>query len=242
MPIVLRKYNVAYFPVPKVACTSIKHLFFFLEHGRNFENFIDSAGIKRHIHNSWHPTLSSSRDDWSCAANMHRIVIVRDPVDRFISAYRNRVLFHKELSETTVDIEKSQILGVRPDPDLNEFIDSLELYRALSPVIRHHTHPQTCFIGHTMDYFSKVYRFEELDRLASDLCERTGLPVVLPHKQKGIGGELPSISSKRIEKILEFYSGDYALLKGLYPPEPARHKYAIGIKEFFRSFGKSIPF
>jgi Sulfotransferase family len=241
MPIILRRYNIAYFPVPKVACTSLKHLFFLLEHGRNFENYIDRTGIKHHIHNSVYPTLSTSEDDWSGAESMHRIVIVRDPVDRFVSAYSNRVLFYKELSENSLDSDQSQMLGVKPDPDLNEFIDHLEHYRALSTVIKHHTDPQTYFIGHTLDYFNKVYRFEELDSLASDLRERTGQPIVLPHKQKGIAGQLPSLSAKRIEKILEFYSGDYALLEGVYSLELARDKYVSEIKEFFRRVRKSIP-
>jgi hypothetical protein len=236
MPIVLRKYNIAYFPVPKVACSSLKHLFFFLENGRNFENFTDEAGKKHHIHNAVYPTLSSSDDDWSCAANMHRIAVVRDPMDRFVSAYRNRVLFYKELSQTSIDAGKAQVLGLKPDPNLDEFIDRLELYRALSPVIKHHTDPQSYFVGHTLDYFNKVYRFEELDTLAADLTERIGQPVALPHEQKGIGGQLPSISAKRVAKMLEFYSGDYALLKRLYPLEPARRKYISGIKEFFRRF------
>jgi Sulfotransferase family len=236
MPIVLRKYNIAYFPVPKVACSSLKHLFFFLEHGRKFENSIDSAGKKHHIHNSVYPTLNTSEDDWSCAANMHRIVVVRDPIDRFISAYRNRVMFYKELSRTKIDKGKAQTLGAKADPDLNEFIDHLELYRTLSPVIKHHTDPQSYFVGHTLDYFNKVYRFEELETLASDLGEKIGQSVILPHEQKGLAEPPPSISAKRVGKILEFYSGDYALLKRLYFPEPATRKYTSSIKQIFRRF------
>jgi hypothetical protein len=241
MPIILRKHKIAYFPAPKVACTSLKHLFFLLEHGRIFENYVDDAGIKRHIHNAAYPTLSTSEDDWSCAANMYRIVIVRDPVDRFISAYRNRVLFYKELSEASVDSNKCGMLGLKPDPTLDEFIDHLELYRTLATVIKHHTDPQTYFVGHTLDYFHKIYRFEELDTLAADLSHKTGQSVSLPHKQKGIAGQFPSISAKRIERILEFYSGDYALLKGTYSPELARDKYVSELREFFRRVRRSIP-
>ena len=185
--------------MPKVACTSLKHLFFLLEHGRTFENYVDHAGTKRHIHNAAYPTLSTSEDDWSCAADMHRIVIVRDPVERFVSAYRNRVLFYKELSDANVDSTKREMLGLKPDPTLDEFIDHLELYRTLSTVIKHHTDPQTYFVGHTLDYFHKFYRFEELDILAADLSAKTGQPLSLPHKQMGIAGQIPSISAKRNE-------------------------------------------
>ena len=234
MPVILKRYGIAYFPVPKVACSSIKHLLFLLEHGRNFEKYIDSDGRKHNIHNTVYPTLSTSEDNWSCAANLHRIAVVRDPVNRFVSAYNSRVVHFKELSETSIDPRKAALLGLTPDPHLDEFIDNLELYRILSGAIKHHTDPQSFFLGHTLEYFEKVYKFEELHTLESDLRERTQLPVALPHMVKGSGAENPSISAKRVHKIIEFYSGDYALLNGLYSPESATDKHVNGIRELLR--------
>lgn len=236
MPVILKKYRLAYFPVPKVACSSIKHLLYLLEHGRNFEKYIDSAGKKHNIHNTVYPTLNTSEDDWSCAENLYRIAVVRDPVDRFISAYHSRVVHFKELSEAKIDLGKAALLGVSPDPDLNDFIDNLELYRILSGSIKHHTDPQTFFLGHSLEYFDRVYRFEELQTLETDLRERTQLPLLLPHMLKTTATENPSISAKRIRRIVEFYSGDYALLKGLYSPEAATNKYVNGVKELLRWF------
>jgi hypothetical protein len=234
MPVILKQYSIAYFPIPKVACSSIKHLLFFLEHGRNFEKYVDSAGRKHNIHNTVYPTLNTGEDDWAGAAHMHRIAVVRDPVDRFVSAYRSRVVHFKELSEVSIDAGKAALLGLTPDPGLDQFIDNLELYRILSGSIKHHTDPQSFFLGHTLEYFDKVYKFEELHALESDLRERTGVPVVLPHMVKGPAGENPSISAKRVRKIIEFYSGDYALLKGLYSPEGDTNKYGNGIWERLR--------
>jgi hypothetical protein len=236
VPVILTKYRLAYFPVPKVACSSIKHLLYLLEHGKNFEKYIDGAGKKHNIHNAVYPSLNASEDDWSCADNLHRIAVVRDPVDRFLSAYHSRVAHFKELSDSKIDLGKAALLGVGPDPDLNHFIDGLELYRILSGSIKHHTDPQTSFLGHSLDYFDRVYKFEELDTLQADLRERTQQPVVLPHMLKTTATENPSISAKRIRKIVEFYSGDYALLKGLYSPATATNKYAGGVRELFRWF------
>lgn len=229
MPVILKQYSIAYFPIPKVACSSIKHLLFFLEHGRNFENYVDSAGRKHNIHNTVYRTLNKWEDDWAGAANMHRIAVVRDPVERFISAYRSRVVHFKELSEASIDAGKATLLALTPDPTLDQFIDNLELYRILSGSIKHHTDPQSFFLGHTLEYFGKVYKFEELHALESDLRERTQIPAVLPHIVKGPAGKNPPISDKRLRKIIEFYSGDYALLKGLYSPDTAINKYGNGI-------------
>ena len=234
MPVILKQYSIAYFPVPKVACSSIKHLLFFLEHGRNFEKYIDSAGQKHNIHNSAYPTLNTWEDNWASAANMHRIAVVRDPLDRFVSAYHSRVVHFKELSATSIDSKKAALLGLTPDPGLDEFIDNLELYRIVSGSIKHHTDPQSSFLGHTLEYFDKVYKFEDLHALESDLRERTQQPLVLPHLVKGPAGENPSISAQRARKIIEFYSGDYALLRGLYSPEAATSKYVNGIGELLR--------
>jgi Sulfotransferase family len=239
MPVILKKYGIAYFPVPKVACSSVKHLLFFLEHGRHFEKYVDSEGRKHNIHNTVYPTLTLAEDDWACAAKLHRIAVIRDPMDRFVSAYRSRVAHFQELSETSIDLHKAAELGVTPDPELDQFIDNLELYRILSGSIKHHTDPQTFFLGHTLDYFDQVYKFEELKILESDLRARTQIAVELPHLVKGPGGEIPSIPAKRVRKIIEFYSGDYALLKGLYSPECVTKKYVTGmsgIKELLRQF------
>ena len=236
MPVILKQYNIAYFPVPKVACSSIKHLLFFLEHGKNFEKYVDGAGRKHNIHNSVYPTLNTWEDDWVGAANMHRIAVVRDPVDRFISAYRSRVVHFNELSEASIDAAKAALLGLTPDPSLDQFIDNLDLYRVLSGSIKHHTDPQSFFLGHTLEYFDRVYKFEELHELESDLRERARVQVALPHLVKGPIGEKPSISAKRVRKIIEFYSGDYALVKGYYSPESATNKYGNGIWERLRQF------
>lgn len=236
MPVILKKYGLAYFPVPKVACSSIKHLFYLLEHGRNFEKYVDSAGRKHNIHNTAYPTLNTSEDDWSGAANLYRIAVVRDPMDRFVSAYHSRVVHFKELSESAVDLGKVALLGLEPDPSLDEFIDNLDLYRVLSASIKHHTDPHTFFLGHNVEYFDRVYKFEELHTLEADLRERTQSPVALPHMLKTTAARKPAISAKRIEKIVEFYSGDYALLKGFYSPEPATSKYIDRISELFRWF------
>lgn len=239
MPVIVEKYGIAYFPVPKVACSSVKHLLFFLEHGRHFEKYVDSSGRKHNIHNTVYPTLNQSDDNWSAAAHMHRIAVVRDPMERFISAYRSRVVHFEELSQSCIDMRKAAELGITPDPELDEFVDNLDLYRVLSGSIKHHTDPQTSFLGHTLDYFNKVYKFEDLAVLESDLSARTQIPVVLSHMVKGPEGKMPSISAKRVRKIVEFYSGDYALLKGLYSPDSLSEKYVNRrnpIKELLRQF------
>ncbi len=62
--------------------------------------------------------------------------IIRDPVKRFISAYKNRILFHKDQGF------KSHTVDMVLDKLENNNFENL------------HFLPQTYFLGNTLDYYS----------------------------------------------------------------------------------------
>ena len=77
MSVFLWKKNLTYVSIPKVACTSIKHMFFEIENGRPFQPF-KISGQFWHIHNFYrgyafedlpHPRIADHR----------RLTVVRDP-------------------------------------------------------------------------------------------------------------------------------------------------------------------
>ncbi|MCJ9430234.1 sulfotransferase family 2 domain-containing protein [Kordiimonas marina] len=215
MPVVSNKYGLAYYSVPKIACTSMKHLFYFLDHGV-WLNDVVGSGQKQNIHAVVKGEMPFRRADWEATAHLESFVIVRDPIQRFLSAYANRVLHHGELDRWRI---KNGSLSLRraPRPSLEDFVDYLEDYQADSEAILHHTRPLRHFLGGDLSRFNHVFRIEELDQVVTFLSRHTGLTLTLPHSQTG-GPKLTRdrLSEKHLMKLRDYYAADYALLNGYY--------------------------
>lgn len=220
MAISISYSDLIYFPVPKVACTSLKLFVYQIEFGEPFRAY--TSGSKNiHIHN-W-------REDYQSRSFFNRnnngyfegsfVAVIRDPVKRFLSAYSNRVLYHGELSKTKVDIGTARDLGVQLDPAVDEFVLNLEKYAILSPSIKHHIAPATTFLGHDMYFFNHVIKIEEISLFVDLVNNACGTSVEMPHEQHGgkkVG--FSDLSREAKIKLLEYCAGDYALLRDYYSP------------------------
>ncbi len=218
MVIALSEPGIAYFPAPKNACTSLKLLFYELCNGRPFDPEQEDGGAD-HIHDIY-GTPKFLSVDRAALADSRRIIVVRDPVERFLSSYANRVIYYEELSEQKINLDLAYKLGLRLDPPLDLFIDRLDEYRLASPSVRHHTEPQSYFYGHDLAYFTHVYRIRDLPLLARDLSEMMGREITIPYEQSG-GPKIPigALSGAQLKRVIELYSGDYALLRPYFSPE-----------------------
>lgn len=207
MAIIVDKIKIAYVPSPKVACTSLKTMFYRIENDRDFVPSIRNSA-KFYIH-GYYPTVPFARTPQEKIRDFFRICVVRDPVKRFLSSYSNRVCFHKELNEKRLSSEAIKA-GAIPDPSLEEFVERLELYRKHSNSILHHTDPQVVFLGGDPGYYSRIYQMNELENLRNDLSSRSGMDLNLPHAQNGGPKIEPaSLSANAMEKIKAFYWKDY---------------------------------
>lgn len=214
MAVFLKQHDIAYFPVPKVACTSFKHLFFHIQNGWNLQKFWVNDQVFM-IHD-FYPTLAFGQNHFERVRDYWKFALVRDPVARFLSAYANRVHHHRELAPWVVG-PKAEAAGVPCNPDIATFIDHLDTYRTISGGIRHHTDPVTSFLGPDLGIYDAVYRIEEIERCMADLNARLPALQTLPHTQTGgpkIGAD--ELSPAQIDRIREVYAGDYALLSGYY--------------------------
>ncbi len=211
-----RPFKIAYFPVPKVASTSMKHAFYQLEHGKAFDE-ADRPGHPANIHESFFSTRTFYKIDHARYADYTRIAIIRDPAQRILSAYRHRVAGMGELGEGRIDMDLARALGVRADPTREEFLCNLEAYRILSKSIRHHTDPFTKYLGHDLSYFTDVVKLHRLGRLAAQISALTGQRFELGHHQKG--RDTPPgmrMRPKMRSALLSYCAGDYALMKGYF--------------------------
>ena len=207
MPVFLKAKKLAYIPVPKTACTSLKNFFYFTENGQDFTPFIQN-GRTFHIHNVY-PTVLFSRLPFSTIEDLERIIVIRDPISRFLSGYSNRVLHHMELSTGPAKKElRRRDLPVKPS--LSRFIADLAGYRDAVPSINHHFRPLVDFSGKDSSYYSHIFPISELDRLVEYVAEKTGRVAPLPRLQTG-GPKISvdSLSVKEMDVLRDAYSEDY---------------------------------
>ena len=220
MSISIQGSNLVYFPVPKVACTSLKSFVYEVEFQKPFEPYVTNKK-KIHIHN-W-------REDYrSCSffdatregrAEGEFIAVIRDPIKRVLSAYQNRVTFHGELGADKVNLDIAKALGVQPNPLVNDFILHLEKYALLHPSIKHHIDPMTYFLGHDLSYFHHVIPIEETNRFRDLVNKACGTSVEMRREQGGgKKAHFSDLSRKAQVKLLEYCAGDYALLRDYYSP------------------------
>jgi len=215
--------KIAYFPVPKVASTSMKLAFYQLEHGAPFEEAnedIKQAGI----HKAYFSSDGFYQIDRTRYKDYARIAIIRDPVMRVLSAFRHRVQREGELSDSRIDMDLARALGVGPNPNRSEFLRNIEKYRVLSKAIRHHTDPFTKFLGHDLSYYTDVVKIGAIGGLAAQIEALTGRPFPLGHHQKGDDKPYVLRMDKHARNaLLGYCAGDYALLKGYFAiPEALR--------------------
>ena len=211
--ILLARHGIGYQPIPKVACTSMKEAFFHLAMGQAFT--VERGGGERNVHNFFHHRMQ----DISQA--QRKLLLLRDPIRRFLSGYGNRVIHYKELSRRYVSglrLERPLDLATFPfDPTLEQFVEHFDLYRRI-PTISHHFRPVSEFVA-PLSAYDHVYPLEDLDRLQADLREWTGQPFSLPHAQQG-GPKLriADVPKHTLHHLIDLYAQDYELLSPFYRP------------------------
>jgi hypothetical protein len=210
--ILLGEYSLGYITVPKAACTSLKRALIQLATRQKFDHVVRGTYVHRYF---------GARKRDITLANF-KFLVVRDPVKRFLSAYSNRVVHHRELSRRYVERWAHQP-GVSFedfifDPDLATFLDHLPTYCKVETIL-HHIRPMAHFVP-KLEPFDKVYPIESMQELQADISKITGQDFEVEHSQTGgpkIG--LDELSLTQIEKLFELYREDYALLKDFYTPE-----------------------
>jgi hypothetical protein len=212
--ILLPKRSIGYQDIPKVACTSIKHALYQLRTGRKFSR--EEVGM--HIHQYF------GREYRSISNANVRFIVLRDPVKRFLSAYSNRVGHHKELSKKFLEksqngrllLEKNELMT---NPSLENFIKYFKDYQTIRS-INHHTKPIVSFGIGDLNFFTHIYKIEELKLLEADISTLYNTTFKLPRLQtEGIKYKVSDLSKEELSFLFDFYKEDYALLSNYYTKE-----------------------
>lgn len=203
-PVSVPKYKITYWPVPKNACTSLKYAFYKLRIGEDFIPLKFKQKYLYHIHSVF-PSRPFKKTQ--SHATWMKLAVVRNPLDRIVSAYCNRILYHNDLRRHEGELHSR---GLALQPDFANFIANLEQYRAISKIIKDHTDPQVVFLGEDASYFNLILNVKQLNQL-TEILEIAEFN--LPRKQDG-GGEyktevMANLNNHSKQKIMDFYQKDY---------------------------------
>ena len=123
--------------------------------------------------------------------------IIRDPIKRFVSAYKNRVLFHKDFGFRNLNI--------------NEIIEKLEN----NSFDNRHFLPQSYWLGSDLRYFTIVSNISNMETFINGVNNFFQNKVEFPRIQTGGADENITLTDSQIIKLKKIYSSDYALIGDL---------------------------
>tara|TARA_B100001027_G_scaffold209331_1_gene175361 strand:+ start:252 stop:905 length:654 start_codon:yes stop_codon:yes gene_type:complete len=199
--------KLVYYPVAKNANSSAK--LFFLKHLKIDKNYYfisdkvpeykineepkyNNLDKKYNLVNflpSYTPFSKIDVDEKCC--------IVRDPLKRFMSAYKNRILFHKDA-------------GFR-DLNINEIIEKMEI----NSFDNRHFLPQSYWLGNNLKYFTIVSNISNMEAFINGVNNFFDNKVEFPRIQTGGNEKNINLTGNQISKLKKIYSSDYDLIGDL---------------------------
>lgn len=234
MAILSHEARLLYIPVPKHACTSAKMMFWRLAHPEE-EARDPLSRVRRRLrrattpqrpiqHRPGYQTLSFARVT-PPPEGYDKVVIIRDPLARLVSAWSNKV------REGVIARGPGPLLDlanecVPSNPTFSEFIRHFDAYRRVSRAARNHTEPLAWHIGPSLAWYDHVFPMERMDDFTAYVSERAGQTVSMGRKNAG-GAESRSaaLGDGDEERLSEILAPDYALLEGRYDIETALAKH-----------------
>jgi len=134
----------------------------FLNTGELAHTRQDALGVEGMVHRL-NPTPRFSRALLDQTAGLRRFAIVRDPVERIQSCWRNRVKMEHELTPPLVSAEALAALDLPAEPDFPVFLARLAEYCRVSGPIPYHPEPHHVFLGPDPDAFDALFCFDATD-------------------------------------------------------------------------------
>ena len=143
MPITVAAHKLAYSPVPKAGCSTVKRV---LAH---VDPDVDLPPKAEWTVDTWHiiyPTLRYKPQRWRTVPDHFKFTVVRDPVKRLLSVYTNRVVQIGDLRHSK-KLKKEEFSHISREPSPDEFFANLDTYIQVASSIKHHVLPTEVFVG-----------------------------------------------------------------------------------------------
>ena len=196
------KEKLVFYPCPKNANSSAK--LFFAKH-LNIENkflFLSDVTPEHKLKkedfgnkNNLVGFLPAKQKFCKMPDDYLKCCIVRDPVKRFISAYKNRILFHKDIGFA--------------DHSIDDILDKLDLNKYEN----RHFLPQNFFLGKDLNYYNFYSDVENIIMFENKVNEFFNNKIIFPKIQTGGISANSKLSPLQVERIKKIYQEDYLLLQ-----------------------------
>jgi len=197
--------KLIYYPCPKNANTSAK--LFFAKHVGIEDKFIFLSDKIPQYKQSRHMfqkekkinivSFLPSKQEFKKVLADERCCLVRNPIKRFISAYNNRIIYHKDKQfyNHSVDmvIEKLE----------NNLFENT------------HFLPQTYFLGSDLKYFTIVGNTENIFEFEKKVNSFFDKKIKFPQIQIGGNKFNLNLDKSQLDKIKKIYTRDFNLLETL---------------------------
>lgn len=169
-----------------------------------------------------HATEGYQTHSWKAANpppdGMETIVVLRDPIKRLHSAWKNKVCSRVFSAQNALEDLTNECLPL--NPDFGTFIDLFDQYRQVSRPARIHTNRFSWHLGEKIEFYDHVFMLESLNDFISFISKRANSSVSMPHRNKSQGDTRnQKLSHTQIDRLVEITAPDYAWLKGLYDAE-----------------------
>ena len=200
--------SLVFYPVPKNANSSFKGLLARHFGVESLLEFYDDkysrieAGqyAKKPKNKPWLSDFLPSKRPFHDLRSVHiayRVAVVRDPVERFFSAYKNRVLWHQD--------EEFRRFSVR------EVIRELEQ----GNFENRHFLPQTYFLGSSPSYYTHLAVMPDLTPALSGIQEFFGKEIPLPRLQVRHGELETDVEGNEnvVRRLKNIYAADYEFIQ-----------------------------
>lgn len=196
--------KLVFFPVPKNANTSVRS--FILDHFNQLENYefpqdnipesnlFSTQSKKLNLIGAIYRSKQSFTDIKSVLNDIKLICITRDPLKRFVSAYKNRILWHgdKEFNNYSID----------------DILANLEV----GNFANQHFLPQSYFLGSSLKYFDFHCDVDEISKFESYINTFFNQKRIFPRLQTGGKKMKINLTEEQISRIKKIYEQDYNLL------------------------------
>ena len=194
--------SLVYYPCAKNANTSAN--LFFAKHTNNEKNFIFLSDKKpKYLQKNEFKGIGNLENflpnyqlfgkvkaDFKCC-------IIRDPIKRFLSAYKNRILFHRDKAFR--------------DFSINMILEEL----IKNNFENRHFLPQYYFLGNELNYYSFYSDVANIKFFEKKVNDFFGKDVNFPKIQTGGSDFEVSLSTKHIKLIEKIYSKDFELYNSI---------------------------
>ena len=187
--------------IPKNASTSLKTMV--------LESLHNKKGVNPHSVFG-NPFFSTNTLGNNLTANDLKLISIREPISRFLSYYNKNIIEEGSLQEELSFTKKNEEFNLPLKPDIDFFIENLNLYCYTFNDVLHHILPQTAYFQ-SLSVYDCIADIKDSYKLGEAVSNKLGLKnKISPPKKMVSSKKVNSIvlSNKSQERLTKLFKDD----------------------------------